>query len=103
MAPEVYKHTRGNGGGVYDAYAADMYSAAIILYIMANAHYPWTIPDPTDKMFRLMSSGYFQALMMQNNASLSPNLMDLLQRMLFENPRDRLSLAQVRQHPWMNP
>lgn len=103
MAPEVYKHTLGGGSGVYDAYAADMYSAAIILYIMAIGDYPWEKPDNLDRNFHLMSNGYFQEMMRRKNVGLSPNLMCLLERMFFENPRDRLSLAQVRQHPWMNP
>jgi serine/threonine protein kinase len=32
---------------------------------------------------------------------LSGDAMDLLQRMLFIDPMDRLSLDQVRAHPWM--
>jgi serine/threonine protein kinase len=35
------------------------------------------------------------------NVGLTSDAMDLLQRMLFIDPQDRLSLDQVRAHPWM--
>ena len=62
---------------------------------------PWEIADRMDEKFYFISNGYFEQTVRGWNLGLSADLIDLLQRMFFLNPRDRLSLEQVRAHPWM--
>ena len=51
--------------------------------------------------FKFMSAGYLVQMLTEWELGLSPDAMDLLQRMVWIDPRDRLSLRQVRNHPWM--
>lgn len=48
-----------------------------------------------------VASGYLTQMLTEWQLGLSADAMDLLQRMLFADPTDRLSLAQVQAHPWM--
>ena len=48
-----------------------------------------------------MTDGYLVQIVRQWDLGLSGDLLDLLERMLFREQKQRLSLAQVRAHPWM--
>ena len=48
-----------------------------------------------------MTTGHMGRMLEERVAGLSADAMDLLQSMLFLDPADRLSLEQVRAHPWM--
>jgi len=48
------------------------------------------------------TTGQFAAIAQRLNLGLSPALADLLQKMFMAQPRQRLSLQQIRNHPWMN-
>jgi len=64
---------------------------------------PWERARETDSDFRHCSGGYLVALLTNDtDINLSGDAMDILQRMLWADPKDRLSLQQVRNHPWMN-
>lgn len=60
---------------------------------------PFEIADPADERFRLFSDGFFTDIVRGWNVGFSEDLMDLLQRMFFIQPTDRLSLDQMRAHP----
>jgi serine/threonine protein kinase len=62
---------------------------------------PWERACPTDERFKYMTAGYLVQMLTEWELGLSADVMDLLQRMLFLDPKDRLSLEQVRAHPWM--
>eukprot|EP00978_Attheya_sp_CCMP212_P014635 scaffold37399_cov54-Attheya_sp.AAC.4 len=57
----------------------------------------WEQPCRTDERFKYMTQGYLVQIMLTEwNVSLSGDVMDLLQQLLWIDPNDRLSLAQVR-------
>ena len=86
----------------FDGYGVDLWAVGVILFIMLTGFPPWERAcRRTDERFRLISDGYLQPLLAQWGLHLSGDAVDLLQRMLFLNPRDRLSLNQIRAHPWM--
>jgi serine/threonine protein kinase len=62
---------------------------------------PWERACGTDERFHYMSGGYLVQMLTEWEIGLSSDAMDLMQRMLFLDPKDRLSLEQVRAHPWM--
>ena len=62
---------------------------------------PWERACPTDDRFRYMTAGYLVQMLTEWEIGLSGDAMDLLQRMLFLDPKDRLCLQQVKAHPWM--
>jgi len=97
MSPEVYSQR------TFDGYAIDMWAVGVCLFMMLTGQSPWQKASPNDILFRNMSSGYVADILTNHwHFALSADAMDLLQRMLFGNPRHRLSLQQVRAHPWMD-
>jgi serine/threonine protein kinase len=96
MSPEIHSNATP-----FDGYAVDMWAAGVILFLMLTGFPPWDRPSPTDERFKYMSAGYLVQMLTEWEIGLSPDAMDLLQRMLFLDPKDRLSLDQVRAHPWM--
>jgi len=85
----------------FDGPAVDLWAAGVILFIMLTGQPPWEEPKMTDENFKLMSTGYLVQILTERRAGLSADAMDLLQRMFWLDPADRLSLEQVWSHPWM--
>merc|ERR1719330_1131326 len=96
MAPEVFVQQP------FDGYAADMWAVGVCLYMMLTGKPPWQRPSRLDRIFWHITTGNLAQIMnLHQNLNLSPRAIDLLQRMLSFDPRDRLSLEQIRDHPWM--
>jgi serine/threonine protein kinase len=96
MSPEVYQNSEP-----FDGFAVDMWAAGVILFLMLTGFPPWERACATDDRFKYMTAGYLVQMLTEWELGLSGDAMDLLQRMLFLDPKDRLSLDQVRAHPWM--
>jgi serine/threonine protein kinase len=96
MSPEIYKNSEP-----FDGFAVDMWAAGVILFLMLTGFPPWERACATDERFHYMTAGYLVQMLTEWELGLSSDAMDLLQRMLFLDPKDRLSLDQVRAHPWM--
>lgn len=96
MSPEIYTNKEP-----FDGYAVDMWAAGVILFLMLTGFPPWERACQTDERFHYMTAGYLVQMLTEWEIGLSSDAMDLLQRMLFIDPKDRLSLDQVRAHPWM--
>lgn len=96
MAPEVYNEEP------FDGHAVDMWAVGVCLFMMLTGQNPWERPSRLDQKFRYFTDGYLTVILKNHwNMGLSADAIDLLQRMLLLDPRDRPSLQQVRQHPWM--
>ena len=85
----------------YFTSAVDVWACGVILFLMLTGFPPWERPCRTDERFKYMTAGYLVQMLTEWELGLSPDAMDLLQRMMWLDPRDRLSLAQLRAHPWM--
>jgi serine/threonine protein kinase len=96
MSPEIYRNKEP-----FDGFAVDMWAAGVIMFLMLTGFPPWERASPTDERFKYMTAGYLVQMLTEWELGLSSDAMDLLQRMLFLDPKDRLSLDQVRAHPWM--
>ena len=99
MAPEVYASQTNTEG--FDGCAIDLWAVGVIMFIMLTGEMPWQFPDPTDIKFQKFTDGWIEPYLKGQGYPLSANAYCLLQRMLWLNPRDRLSMAQIRAHPWM--
>jgi serine/threonine protein kinase len=95
MSPEIYKNKAFHGPTV------DLWATGVILFLLLTGFPPWDRACDTDERYRYMSAGYLVQMLTEWNIPISADAMDLLQRMLFADPIDRLSLEQVRAHPWM--
>jgi len=96
MSPEIYQNKEP-----FDGFAVDMWAAGVILFLMLTGFPPWERACLTDERFKYMTAGYLVQMLTEWGIGLSSDAMDLLQRMLFIDPKDRLSLDQVLAHPWM--
>lgn len=96
MSPEIYKNK-----DPFDGFAVDVWAAGVILFLMLTGFPPWERACGTDERYKYMSAGYLVQMLTEWELGLSSDAMDLLQRMMWNDPKDRLSLEQVRAHPWM--
>lgn len=95
MSPEIFKNRAFHGPSI------DLWAAGVILFLLLTGFPPWDRACDTDERYRYMSSGYLVQMLTEWQIPISADAKDLLQRMLFADPADRLSLQQVRAHPWM--
>jgi len=94
MSPEIY-----NDQHPFDGHAVDIWAVGVILYVMLTGGYPWNRASDLDESFR----NRLQELSNPNLAELlSVDAVNLLERMFASNPNHRLSLDQIRDHPWMS-
>eukprot|EP00592_Proboscia_alata_P029026 CAMPEP_0194443234 /NCGR_PEP_ID=MMETSP0176-20130528/126591_1 /TAXON_ID=216777 /ORGANISM="Proboscia alata, Strain PI-D3" /LENGTH=423 /DNA_ID=CAMNT_0039269457 /DNA_START=248 /DNA_END=1520 /DNA_ORIENTATION=+ len=97
MSPEVK-----NNCVPFDGFAADLWAVGISLFIMVTGFPPWENCSLGDDKFRYITGGYLVQLLTEWELGLSPELMDLLQGMLYRDSNDRLCLQQILKHPWFN-
>ena len=96
MSPEVFANTDG-----FDGFAIDLWSCGVILYIMLTGFPPYDQASRADQRFELIVHGRLMEQLRNWDINLSDEAGDLLQSMLQLDPRQRLTLAQVLEHPWV--
>lgn len=96
ISPEILQNS-----APFDGFAIDIWAAGIVLFIMLVGLPPFEWAGSDDPRFRLICRGGLQQLVEQWQRPISLHAIDLLQNMLREDPRDRLSLFQILHHPWV--
>mmetsp|Transcript_15728 Transcript_15728/g.22797 ORF Transcript_15728/g.22797 Transcript_15728/m.22797 type:complete len:384 (-) Transcript_15728:354-1505(-) len=96
ISPEVLKSEEP-----FDGFAIDLWATGVILFIMLVGLPPWEFAREEDPRYRMVTRGGLTRMLQSWNRPVSPQAADLLQRMLMENPRERLSLCEVKDHPWV--
>jgi serine/threonine protein kinase len=86
---------------VVDAFAIDLWSAGVVLFVMLVGLAPFKWAHPTDKRYAKICKGGLKDLMDTLDIPLSPEACDLLQGFFWADPRRRLTLAEVMEHPWV--
>lgn len=76
-------------------------AAGVILYIMLTGFPPYDQASRTDQRFELIVTGRLMEQLRNWDIFLTEDAGDLMQKMLQLDPRDRLTLAEVMQHPWI--
>ena len=96
MSPEVFANNEP-----FDGFAVDLWSAGVILYIMLTGFPPYDQATLADERFEVIVTGRLVEQLEEWGVILSEEVGELLQNMLRQDPRDRLTLEQVMHHPWV--
>jgi serine/threonine protein kinase len=91
VAPEILQ------GRAYRGPAVDVWSLGVVLYVMTVGRLPWTF-ETIPELYRNIQSGEFTLPVF-----ISGPLGFLIRGMLTVDPKQRLTLAQVADHPWLKP
>jgi serine/threonine protein kinase len=96
ISPEILKSEEA-----FDGFAVDLWASAVILFIMLVGVPPWEFANAEDPRYRIVTSGGLVRMLESWKRPISASAADLLQKMLKEDPRQRLSLTEVQNHPWV--
>ena len=75
---------------------ADVWSAGVLLYAISTGELPF---DDDDMQTLLKKIVYTEPIFPRY---LSPQLIDLMKRMLDKNPEQRITLSKIKEHPWFS-
>jgi len=87
-APEVIS------GKLYKGPEVDVWSCGIILYVLLCGSFPFD-DENTPNLFKKIRGGIYTL-----PSHLSSGARDLIQRMLVVDPMKRMTIPEIRQHPW---
>jgi serine/threonine protein kinase len=88
ISPEVAK------GEEYVGMASDVWSMGIILYAMVTATLPFDGPTSVAVLKKIVRGDFHMPL------HLPKELQDLIRLMLTLEPKERITIPQIKQHPW---
>lgn len=96
MAPEIHKSE------LYNIRKADLFSLAVILFIMVYGSPPFAQANAEDSHYYLMQTETPTYLeFMDDLGDAGKDFQDLILRMLDENPKRRLTnIDEIKNHPW---
>lgn len=84
-----------NGQVTFSGFKVDIWSSGVTLFNITTGQYPFD-GDNIYRLFENIGKGDWKV-----PESLEKNLSDLIQCMLQINPKDRISIPEIRNHPWM--
>ncbi|XP_071761270.2 calcium/calmodulin-dependent protein kinase kinase 2 [Centroberyx gerrardi] len=93
LAPETLSETRKNFSGK----ALDVWAMGVTLYCFAFG----VCPFMDERILSLHQKIKTQPVELPEHADISEDLKDLLLKMLDKNPETRISVPQIRVHPWV--
>jgi serine/threonine protein kinase len=85
--------------------SADVFSAGVVLFILLTGYPPFEQAHKSDRWFRPLAKGDYRKFWELHQGCTignDPDAKDLLQRMLTYNPKNRITLAEVKRHKWFN-
>jgi len=93
VAPEIIKNIKYVGPEI------DIWSLGVILYTLVCGRLPWPETSDGSPAITNIIEGDYDKHPLQN---LSTGCQDLLARILVPEPQPRATMAEIRQHPWVN-
>ena len=103
MAPEIYTKAYG-----FDGFAADIWSAGVILFLMITGKHPYERPELQDSgYYDLVSQNFYWDICIVDpltswGREVSSESVDLLRIVLQPNPRKRATLSDIMSHVWLS-
>jgi serine/threonine protein kinase len=92
----MFSDKPADAGGSYSGRAADIWSLGIILFVMLTGRYPFMDVEPM-ALFARIALGYCAV-----PASFSESVQNLIYGMLRRNAEERLTAADILDHPWFS-
>jgi serine/threonine protein kinase len=98
MAPEIVSNHE-----YVNAVECDIWSVGICLLYMLLGFPPVEIASLSDIRYQMIVNGQLSVLLKhwKMDSFFSPIAMDLIEKILRENPQERLSLEEILNHPWL--
>lgn len=95
-APEMYN-------GDYEGAPVDAFAVGVMLFIMTVGTPPWNSAVPTDARFKYIEKhGVTRLLESWRKAEfMTPELLDLIEKLMCPNPVKRLTIDGALNHPWI--
>lgn len=79
----------------------DIWASGIILFMVLTGVPPIDLAASSDERYNMVAEGRLQDMVTNWGFDLSTAVLDLIQGILRPDPQDRLTLAQILAHPWM--
>ena len=96
MAPEIKE------GKKYDGIQIDMFSVAVILFIIVQGIFPFKEARKDEYFYKLIIEGQLDTYWTKTGGqNLSPEFKDLIIQMFAYDGSKRPTIDQIRAHPWM--
>lgn len=96
MAPEI------KIGKTYDGKQIDVFSTAVILFIIVQGIFPFKEAKKDEYYYNLICKGEFQKYWEKTSGSkLSDDFKDLIIKMFSFEGKDRPTVDEIKNHPWM--
>jgi serine/threonine protein kinase len=96
LAPEIVARDEA-----FDGFAIDLWASGVVLFVLLVGLAPFKWAHSSDKRYAKICKGNLREMMHGLNIPISDEACDLLQNMFWRDPAQRLTLAQVEQHPWV--
>lgn len=99
MAPEIHSHSSYSGAAV------DLFAAGIILFIMLSQNPPFSRAEPNDPFYKMFVNNQVDKFWSTHGRHKGPTFYseefkNLLTTMVAYDPTMRLSLSELKAHPW---
>ena len=96
--PEIRK---ANIAG-YDGIKSDIFSLGVLLFVITLGRFPFSLSSYIDKKYRLiMNKKYDLYWANYESFNLSEEFKDLMNHLISFDPKERLSIEEILEHPWI--
>lgn len=99
MAPEVFS------GKPYNADKSDIFSAGVVLFVLAFGKPPFRVADLSDNFYNTFITSnqtYWTFIKKGFNVEIEGSFIELMNGMLHNSPENRFDIPKIKSSPWFN-